>query len=447
MMNERRRIDRAAGNAVPKEPPSAPAPVREAKSAGAREPRDAFLSEAELAPRGIVVSNPRLRRNRRRPLLRATILSDADAFLSEVSACASDRPIEHAVSEAFPAETDSLPADAASLIAEDLIPATAVASDLPLLALPPAVPPLPDSGRRVLSSTMRLAALSASFFIAVVLLTSVLDWGHRVLFTTDGQMAVFKPSVQAPALVDAAALPVRPAVKSTPADSQTPPQMSDAAPIESPVGPALPALALVVDPLPSLLARVEPPAVVAPQFADARMAPVERVALLEPAPAVPAAATPAVTSPIVAPSAVTPSAVVPAAAAPRPADIARAEAATEDAAALADVESDAADEIDGVLTQYRGAFNTLDSAAARGVWPTVDERALDRAFARLQQQEVAFDRCDIDVAGVRAAARCTGSARFVPKVGSRTAQTSSREWRFNLQKVDDRWVIEAVDAR
>jgi hypothetical protein len=32
--------------------------------------------------------------------------------------------------------------------------------------------------------------------------------------------------------------------------------------------------------------------------------------------------------------------------------------------------------------RYRGAFNTLDSAAARGVWPTVDERALEAVDAR-----------------------------------------------------------------
>lgn len=109
--------------------------------------------------------------------------------------------------------------------------------------------------------------------------------------------------------------------------------------------------------------------------------------------------------------------------------------------------SNETDKIGGVLSRYRGAFNALDSSAARGVWPSVDAHALDRAFARLQEQEVAFDRCNIDVEGIRAAARCTGSARYVPKVGSRTSQTTAREWRFNLQKVDDRWVIEEVDAR
>ena len=106
-----------------------------------------------------------------------------------------------------------------------------------------------------------------------------------------------------------------------------------------------------------------------------------------------------------------------------------------------------ADQISGVLTLYRSAFNALDSAAARRVWPSVDERALDRAFAGLQQQDVAFENCQIDVAGVRAAARCNGVARYVPKVGSRNPQTLAREWKFALQKVDDRWVIDAVDAR
>jgi hypothetical protein len=104
-------------------------------------------------------------------------------------------------------------------------------------------------------------------------------------------------------------------------------------------------------------------------------------------------------------------------------------------------------QINGLLNRYRGAFNTLDAAAARSVWPTVDHRALDRAFAQLEQQEIAFDDCQIDVEGIRAAATCRGVARFVPKVGSRNSQAASRQWRFSLQKVDDGWIIDAVETR
>ena len=47
----------------------------------------------------------------------------------------------------------------------------------------------------------------------------------------------------------------------------------------------------------------------------------------------------------------------------------------------------------------------------------------------------------------RAAAKCRGSARYVPKVGSRSPQTAARQWDFRLQKVDDRWIIEGVATR
>ena len=43
-------------------------------------------------------------------------------------------------------------------------------------------------------------------------------------------------------------------------------------------------------------------------------------------------------------------------------------------------------EIQAVLGRYRTAFSVLDSAAATAIWPTVDSKALGRAFARLEEQ-------------------------------------------------------------
>jgi hypothetical protein len=100
-----------------------------------------------------------------------------------------------------------------------------------------------------------------------------------------------------------------------------------------------------------------------------------------------------------------------------------------------------------VLGQYRNAFSGLDSSAAKAVWPSVDVLALDRAFDRLEQQALEFAKCEIDVEGVRATASCDGSARYVPKVGDRSAQVATRHWRFNLRKVNQTWQIEEVDAR
>jgi hypothetical protein len=103
--------------------------------------------------------------------------------------------------------------------------------------------------------------------------------------------------------------------------------------------------------------------------------------------------------------------------------------------------------IETVLSRYRTAFNALDATAARQVWPTVDARALGRAFDRLQEQEVTFDRCVIDVTGVQAEAACSGTARYVPRVGRRTLQVDARQWRFSLTKTAEGWSIAGVDAR
>jgi hypothetical protein len=81
------------------------------------------------------------------------------------------------------------------------------------------------------------------------------------------------------------------------------------------------------------------------------------------------------------------------------------------------------------------------------VWPTVNERTLGRAFERLEQQDVSFEGCQIQVNNDRAEATCDGTARYVPRVGSRTPRVDRRQWRFNLVKVRDEWLIGAVDAR
>jgi hypothetical protein len=103
--------------------------------------------------------------------------------------------------------------------------------------------------------------------------------------------------------------------------------------------------------------------------------------------------------------------------------------------------------VQAALSRYRRAFNTLDANAARDVWPTVNERTLSRAFERLEQQDVTFETCQLDIQNERAEARCSGTARYVPRVGSRTPRVDRREWRFSLVKSRDEWLIGAVDAR
>jgi hypothetical protein len=103
--------------------------------------------------------------------------------------------------------------------------------------------------------------------------------------------------------------------------------------------------------------------------------------------------------------------------------------------------------IQDVLQQYRGAFSDLDARAARQIWPSVNTRVLDRAFAQLETQELEFESCEINVTGARAVAACGGRARYVPKVGNKNPQEQRRQWTFDLRKVNDAWLIETVESR
>ena len=99
-----------------------------------------------------------------------------------------------------------------------------------------------------------------------------------------------------------------------------------------------------------------------------------------------------------------------------------------------------------VLNQYARAYDRLDPTAARAVWPTVDERALARAFASLESQDVSFDSCDIDIKGTQASASCRGTASYVGKIGNRQARTEPRQWNFELKLHGDDWKIEKALA-
>jgi len=100
-----------------------------------------------------------------------------------------------------------------------------------------------------------------------------------------------------------------------------------------------------------------------------------------------------------------------------------------------------------VLNRYERAFSALDANAAHAVWPTVDVKALGRAFDQLDEQTFALEGCNINVAGARAEAECGGNARYIRKVGNRALRVEPRHWHFRLRQLDDQWVIDAVDAR
>lgn len=103
--------------------------------------------------------------------------------------------------------------------------------------------------------------------------------------------------------------------------------------------------------------------------------------------------------------------------------------------------------IQGVLRRYEAAYAQLDARAAQAVWPSVDIRALSRAFEGLESQSVRLGSCQFDVGDTVAHAQCLGSTSYVPRVGSRTPRTELRSWTFRLRKVDEQWEIIAAQIR
>jgi hypothetical protein len=113
------------------------------------------------------------------------------------------------------------------------------------------------------------------------------------------------------------------------------------------------------------------------------------------------------------------------------------------------VDAAAADRVrvEEVLGQYARAYGQLDARAAHAVWPSVDQRALARAFDSLSSQSVSFDTCDIDVRGATANASCRGRASYVGKVGHNQPRSEPRTWHFELQRVGETWKIAHAEAR
>ena len=104
--------------------------------------------------------------------------------------------------------------------------------------------------------------------------------------------------------------------------------------------------------------------------------------------------------------------------------------------------------VEAVLGQYASAFSAMDARRAKAVWPTVNERNLERAFDSLEQQEFDLGACDITVLPPRALALCDGTARYTPKVGNRKTRTESRRWSFALRQTSQQeWAIETVNLR
>ena len=71
--------------------------------------------------------------------------------------------------------------------------------------------------------------------------------------------------------------------------------------------------------------------------------------------------------------------------------------------------------VQGVLNQYRDAFNALDSKAAQAAWPKAPVKELGKAFASLERQKLELGKCDVDFFGARAVAKCGGKYQLRPE--------------------------------
>ena len=57
-----------------------------------------------------------------------------------------------------------------------------------------------------------------------------------------------------------------------------------------------------------------------------------------------------------------------------------------------------------------------------------------------------FKACDVQLRGPTAAVVCTGSTRYVPKVGSHEPHVEPLAWNFTLRKNASDWKIETARA-
>jgi hypothetical protein len=97
-----------------------------------------------------------------------------------------------------------------------------------------------------------------------------------------------------------------------------------------------------------------------------------------------------------------------------------------------------------VLRRYERAVARKDPLGAKAVWPSLDDRALARAFNDLQSHSLALEGCGVKVDSGGARAICQGVATYLPKVGRRKPITASHEWTFNLARNGGGWHIESA---
>jgi hypothetical protein len=119
------------------------------------------------------------------------------------------------------------------------------------------------------------------------------------------------------------------------------------------------------------------------------------------------------------------------------------------AAAAAPIVSPIVLEQNAVLETLRGytqAYEALDVKATAAVWPSVDRRALARAFSTLKSQQLELDDCKVTIADTNATTRCRGVVEYVRKIGGGEPRTGHQDLVFKMRKLGSDWYIDEVNA-
>jgi hypothetical protein len=103
--------------------------------------------------------------------------------------------------------------------------------------------------------------------------------------------------------------------------------------------------------------------------------------------------------------------------------------------------------LERVLASYAQAYNRLDVDGAIAIWPSADSRALAKAFARLQQQDLKFENCMFAVSENDGTAQCAGVLQYVRRIGKPTPQIERHVWTIEFARAGEEWRIVRVTAQ
>ena len=103
--------------------------------------------------------------------------------------------------------------------------------------------------------------------------------------------------------------------------------------------------------------------------------------------------------------------------------------------------------LDEMLSRYEQAYDRLDAQAVASIWPSVDARALSRAFARLREQNLELGSCRFAISENAATAHCSGHLRYAQRVGDTSLKSERHVWTIRFAGAGDVWRIVGVSAQ